>query len=47
MNARHRAAKYARRRAHALRQDNRRPAGSERLSVIRKREKAARKAAKS
>jgi hypothetical protein len=38
--ARHRIRKAVRRRAHALRLDNHRPEGSERLSDIRKRDKA-------
>jgi len=42
--ARHRERKAAARKAHARREDNRRPKGSELLSVIRKRERAARKA---
>lgn len=38
--SRHSERKAAARKAHAERRDNRRPAGSERLSVIRKRAKA-------
>lgn len=44
MTQRQRAAKHLRRRAHALRQDNRRPKGSELLSDIRKRSRAERRA---
>lgn len=41
-----RARKYAQRRAHALRLDNRREKGAELLSVQRKRARDARRAAK-
>lgn len=43
--SKHAARKQARREAHALRQDNRRPADAEKLSVARRRAKAERREA--